>query len=57
MPLVAATHKFMNKYRLHKVSERTGAIAHRPPPAGWSRAFLVDTQPTGTRSQMAGPRE
>lgn len=57
MPLVAATHKFMNKYRLHKVSERTGAIAHRPPPAGWSRAFLVDTQPTGTRSQMARPRE
>ena len=57
MPLVVATHKFMNKYRLHKVSERTGVIAHRPPPVGWSRAFLVDTQLTGIRSQMAKPRE
>ena len=57
MPLVVATCKFMNKHRLHKVLERTGATAHRPPPVGWSRAFRVDTQPTGTRSQMVKPRE
>ena len=57
MPLVVATGKFMNEHRPRKASERTAVTVHRPLPAGWSRAFLVDTQPIGTRSQMVKLRE